>query len=89
VPRKIIDTLTLSNLKSVHTLIFTIILYKAYSVATLEPLEPFPLNNYVRVVALAPDLQAASFHNAREFFRYLRHQPFITPDTYERALSKP
>ena len=38
--------------------------------ATLEPLEPLLLNNYVRVVTLAPDLRATSFYDAREFFHY-------------------
>jgi hypothetical protein len=53
-----------------HTSTQLIILCKPYSVATVEPLEPLLLNNYVRVAALAPDLRAASFHDAREFFHY-------------------
>jgi hypothetical protein len=65
-----IGTLTLSNLNSMHTATHLIILYKSYSVATVEPLEPLLLNNYIRVAALAPDLRAASFYNAREFFYY-------------------
>jgi hypothetical protein len=68
--RKLRGTLTLSNLNSMYTLIQLIILCKSYSVATLEPLKPLLLNNYVRVVTLTPDLRAASFHDAREFFHY-------------------
>jgi hypothetical protein len=39
-------------------------------VATFELLEPLLLNNYVRVVTVAPDLRAASLHGARVFFHY-------------------
>ena len=46
------------------------ILCKLYSVATVELLEPLLLNNYVRVVTVAPDLRAASFYGARVFFHY-------------------
>ena len=56
-----------------HTSTQLIILYKSYSVATLEPLEPLLLNNYVRVAAFAPDLQAAFFYDVREFFYYCNH----------------
>jgi hypothetical protein len=70
VPEKMIGTLILSNLKSVHTPIKLKNLCKSYSVATLEALEALPSNNYIRVVAFRPDLWAASFHNAREFSDY-------------------
>jgi hypothetical protein len=53
-----------------HTSTQLIILCKSYCAATLEPLKPFLLNNYVRVVTLAPGLRAASFYDAREFFHY-------------------
>ena len=69
-PEKMIGTLTLSNLNSVHTSIKRKNLCKSYPVATLEALEALPLKNYVRVVAFGPDLRAASFHDAREFFDY-------------------
>jgi hypothetical protein len=65
-----IGTLTLSNLNSVHTSIKPKNLCKSYSVATLEALKALPSKNYIRVVALEPDLRAASFHDAREFFDY-------------------
>jgi hypothetical protein len=55
-PKIIISTLTLSILKSIHTLISLIIFYKLYSVATLRHLEPFLLENHNRIVALTPDL---------------------------------
>jgi hypothetical protein len=38
--------------------------------ATLKPLKPLLSNNYVRVVALTPNLRAACFYDAREFFHY-------------------
>jgi len=39
-------------------------------VATPEHSGPLSPENYVRVVTLAPDLRAASFYDAREFFDY-------------------
>ena len=64
-PRKFKGTLTLNILKSVHTSKYPISLSEPYSVATSEASGPFLLENYVRVVALAPDLRAAYFHDAR------------------------
>jgi hypothetical protein len=74
VPEKMIGTLTLSNLNFVHTSIKPKNLCKSYSVATLEALKALPSKNYLRVVAYGPGLQAASFHDAREFFD---HSPAI------------
>jgi hypothetical protein len=51
-----IGTLTLSILKSVHTLISLIFSYKLYAVATPGHPEPLLLENHVRIVALTPDL---------------------------------
>lgn len=67
-PRKLRGTLILSNLNSIHISIQPIILYKSYSIATPEPLEQLLLNNYVRIVALKPDLQVAFFYYTKEFF---------------------
>jgi hypothetical protein len=50
-PRNIRGTLTLNNLKSRHTLISTIILYKSCVTATLKHLEPVLPKNYVCIVA--------------------------------------
>jgi hypothetical protein len=61
-------TLTLSKSNFVHTLTSPIILYyKSRSVATPGYPEPLILENYVRIVALGPDLRAVSFYNVREF----------------------
>jgi hypothetical protein len=66
-PRKIITTLTLSKSNFVHTLTSPIILYKSRSVATLGHPKPLTLENYVCIVALRPNLRAASFYNIRGF----------------------
>jgi hypothetical protein len=57
VPKRIIGPLTLSNLKSVQTLISLIFSNKLCSVATLGYLEPLLLENHVHFVALTPNLQ--------------------------------
>jgi hypothetical protein len=62
-----IGTLTLSKSNFVHKSTSLIILYKSRSVATPDHLKPLILENYVRIVALGPDLRAASFYNVREF----------------------
>ena len=53
---KIIGTLTLSILKSIHTLISLIICYKLYSVATPGHLKPLLLENYIHIVAIIANL---------------------------------
>jgi hypothetical protein len=63
-----IGTLTLSILKSVHTLISPIFFYKLCSVATPGHLEPLLLKNHVRIVALTPDLHRLSFYSVTDFF---------------------
>jgi hypothetical protein len=70
VPEKMIGTLTLSNLNFVHTSMNPKNSCKSDSVATLEALDALPSKNYVRVVAREPNLRAASFHDARDFFDY-------------------
>jgi hypothetical protein len=60
-------TLTLSISNSVHTSISPIFLHKSCSVATPEHSEPLPLEIYVRVVALAPDLRKVPLYGATEF----------------------
>jgi hypothetical protein len=61
VPEKIIGTLTSSILKPVHMSISPIFSYKLYSVAIPGHLESPLLENHVRIIALAPDLQRVSF----------------------------
>jgi hypothetical protein len=50
-----------------HTLISPIFFYRLYSVATPEYPKPLPLENYVRRVALAPDLWTVSVYTIIEF----------------------
>jgi len=65
-----IGTLTLSDLNSLHISIKAKNLYKSFAVATIKALETLLSKNYVRVVDRGPDLQAASFYDARYFFDY-------------------
>jgi hypothetical protein len=51
-----------------HTAKSLIILYKSCSVATLKHSKPLSSENYARIVALAPDLQAVFVYNVTEFF---------------------
>jgi hypothetical protein len=67
VPEKIIGTLTLSILKSVHTSISPIFSYKLYSVTTPGHPKPLLLENYVCIIALTPDSQRVSFYNVTDF----------------------
>ena len=60
-------TLTLSISNSVHTSISPIFSYKSCSVASPEHSEPLPLENYARIVALAPDLWTIALYGATEF----------------------
>ena len=62
------STLSISN--SVHTSISPIYLYELCSVATPKHSEPLPLENYVRIVALASDLRKVSFYSATEFLHH-------------------
>jgi hypothetical protein len=68
-PRKIIGTLTLSNLNSMYTLTHFIIFYKSYSAATPQYSKPLPLLNYVCVVALTPNLQVVLFYSIIELLK--------------------
>jgi hypothetical protein len=67
VPRHITATLNSSNTDSVHTLIFTAILYKLYTIAILKHLEALIFKNYIRVDALKPNSRRASFRNLADF----------------------
>ncbi len=49
---------------------FPTILYKLCSVATPKQYRPLHLENYVRIVAFAPDLRKVPFHGVIEFLRY-------------------
>lgn len=69
-PRKIIGTLTLGNSESIHTLTFAIALYKSCARATPEHSGPLQPINYVRIVALAPNSQRASFHGGIVFLHH-------------------
>src|SRR5438876_5226657 len=69
-PRNMRGTLTSNNSKSVHTLIFNIILYKSCAVATPKHLGPCPPKNYVRTIAFPPILQRVSFCSVTKFLHY-------------------
>jgi hypothetical protein len=69
-PKKIIGTLTLSILKSVHTLISYIFFYNLYSIATPGYPIPLLLENYIRIVAFTLNLQRVSFYNVIDFLYY-------------------
>jgi len=70
VPRKLIGTLTLSILNSVHTSISPIFLHRLCSAATPEHSETLLIGNYVRIVALASDLREVSFYSATELLHH-------------------
>jgi hypothetical protein len=65
-----IGTLTLSISNSVHTSTSPIFLYKSCFVATPKNSEPLPLENYVRTVALAPDLQKVTLYSVMELLSH-------------------
>ncbi len=50
-----------------HTLISPIFFYKSCSVAILKHSKPLPLEIYVRIVALEPDLRKLSVYRVTEF----------------------
>ena len=54
--RNIKGILTLSNLEYIHTLIFTIILYKSCAIATFKYLGPLLPKNYVYIIAFTPNI---------------------------------
>jgi hypothetical protein len=70
VARKIICTLTSNNSDSVHTSLSPIFLYKLCSIATPKHSEPLLPENYVRIVALSPDLWTVSIYSATEFLHH-------------------
>jgi hypothetical protein len=87
VPKKMMGTLTLSILKSVHTLISPIIFNKLCSVAILGHLAPLLLENHVRIVALTPDLQRVSFYSIIDFLYYsFHHRAYTIPNTYKGVI---
>jgi len=65
-----IGTLTLSILIFVHTLTSSIFLHQSCSVATYKHSKLLLLENYVRIVALAPDLRKVHLYSATEFLYY-------------------
>ena len=66
-PRNLKGILTLSTSKSIHKSISLISLYMSHFIATPKYLEPLLLENYIYVIALAPDLQRVSLHGVIEF----------------------
>ena len=70
-----------------HTSMSPIFLYKSRSIATPKHSEPLLAENYVRIVALAPDLWKVPVYSATEF---LHHSSTIklssTSDTYKKVI---
>ena len=58
VPKKMIGTLTLSILISVHTIISPLIVYMLCRVDTPRHPEPLLQENHVRIVAITPDAKS-------------------------------
>jgi hypothetical protein len=82
-----IGTLTLSILKSMHTLISPLIFYKLCSVATPKHLKPLLLENHVRIVAFTPNLQRVSFYSVIDFLYYsFHHRAYTIPNTYKGVI---
>ena len=72
-----------------YTSVSPILLYKLYSVAIPKHSKRLPLENYVRIVALAPDLRTGPLYSTIEFlYHSSTTELFITPYTYKRVLSK-
>jgi hypothetical protein len=65
--RNMRDTLTSSNSKTVHTSIFSIIIYKSYAVATIRHLGCILPKNYVFIVAFTLNLQRAFVYSITVF----------------------
>jgi hypothetical protein len=66
-PEKIIGTLTLSILKSIHTLISPIDSYKLCSVATPRHPKPLQPEYHIYIVTFILDLQRVSFYSIIDF----------------------
>ena len=72
------STLTLSIPKSVYISLPLIFIYKSYSVTTPKHSKPLLLENYVYIVALAPDLRKVSVYCGTEFLYYsFTTKPFL------------
>jgi hypothetical protein len=70
-----------------HILIPPIIFYILYSVATPRHPEPLLLENYVRIVALTPDLQRVSFYSVIDFlYHSFHHRAYTIPNTYKGVI---
>ena len=57
VPKKITGTLTLNTSKNLYILMFPKLLYKLYSLATLNYSKPLLLKNYLSIIVLVPYCQ--------------------------------
>ena len=55
-PENVRGTWTSSGSDSIYISIFSIFLYKPYTIAISVYLKPFYLENYTRVIAIKPDL---------------------------------
>ena len=86
-PKKIIGTLTLNILKSVHTSIFPIIFYKLCSIVTPGHPKLLLLENHVRIIAITPNLQRVSIYSVIDFlYHSFYHRAYTTPNTYKGVI---
>ena len=82
-------TLTSSGSNFVHTLTFTIFLYKSCTMTISKYSEPFYLENYARVVIFEPNLQRALLHDITDFLLHSTTAKFLPLYTHTRILSEP
>lgn len=82
-------TLTSSGLDSVHTSMFTILLFKPCTVAITQYSGHSSLEIYARVVAFEPDLQRASFYGMTDILPYTTIAKLLPLYTYEKVLFEP
>ena len=64
-------------------------LYKSGSVATPEHSDPVPLENYVLIVTIAPDLQSLLLWPHRVPLTQLHYRAIIHPHTHKMVLTDP
>lgn len=89
VPEDMRGTLTSSGSDSVHISTFTIFLCKPCAIAISGYSGPSHLENYVRVVAVEPDTQRASFHGVIDFLSHSTTAKLVSLYTHKRIISEP
>ena len=85
VPEHLRGTLTSSGSKSVHTSMFTLLLYKSSTINISKYSGPFYLENHARVVAFEPDFQRVFFHGATHFLSHSTTAKLLPLYTHKRV----